>query len=158
MTGLNFKVMQSRLATFTKDGSTSFNILLQTLKNAHLVSNTYGKGDHPFLYRVIKQQPSDIVQFYKIYLNEKVLYLQSDIPDNAIFLHGERKDGRIETSSTIEILPRDISNAQFNFLGNSLNHIYDSCCCQTASKANEETTLKRLSTVQHRKEDATLHT
>lgn len=91
MTGLNFKVMQSRLATFTKDGSTSFNILLQTLKNAHLVSTTYGKGDHPFLYRVIKQQPSDIVQFYKIYLNEKVLYLQSDIPDNAIFLHGERK-------------------------------------------------------------------
>lgn len=68
------------------------------------------------------------------------------------------KDGRIETSSTIEILPRDISNAQFNFLGNSLNHIYDSCCCQTASKANEGTTLKRLSTVQHRKEDATLHT
>jgi len=91
MTGLNFKVTQSRLATFTKNGSTSFDILLQTLKNAHLVSTAYGKENHPFLFKVIKQRPSDIIEFYKLYLEEKLQYLQNDIPDNAYFLHGERK-------------------------------------------------------------------
>lgn len=91
MTGLNFKVMQSRMATFNKGGSTSFDILLQTLKNAHLVSTTYDKGNHPFLYKVIKQRPSDIVEFYIIYLKERIQYLQSDIPDTTPFLHGERK-------------------------------------------------------------------
>lgn len=90
LTGLNFKVLQSRMATFVRDGSTSMDILRQTFRNAGLISGTCGKGNHPFLYRVVSQSSKDIVDFYKLYLKEKKTYLTSGIPEDATFLHRER--------------------------------------------------------------------
>ena len=90
LTGLNFKVLQSRMATFARGEATSMDILRQTFRNAGLISGTCGKGNHPFLYRVVSQSSQDIVDFYKLYLKEKKTYLISGIPDDATFLHRER--------------------------------------------------------------------
>ena len=91
LTGLNFKVIQSRMATFKENGGTSFEVLLQTFIKAKLVTETLGKGSHPFLYKVLNRHPSNIVKLYKCYLEEKCLYLRGDIHDDACFLHAERK-------------------------------------------------------------------
>ncbi len=98
MTGLNFKVMQSSLATFQERSNTSFEDLLRLFRNASLITENNGKGNHPFLYKVVAKRPSDIIEFYKTYLSERKAYLEGDIPDSAIFLHSERK--RWEQRST----------------------------------------------------------
>ena len=91
MTGLNFKVMQSSLATFQERSNTSFEDLLRLFRNASLITENNGKGNHPFLYKVVARRSSDIIKFYEKYLSERKVYLEGDIPDSAIFLHSERK-------------------------------------------------------------------
>ena len=91
MTGLNFKVMQSSLATFQERSTTSFEALLRLFINAFLITENHGRGNHPFLYKVVANRPCDIIDFYKSYLDERKEYLKGDISDSAIFLHGERK-------------------------------------------------------------------
>lgn len=91
MTGLNFKVMQSSLATFQKRSNTSFEDLLRLFRNASLITENNGKGNHPFLYKVVAIRPSNIIELYEKYLSEREVYLKGDIPDSAIFLHSERK-------------------------------------------------------------------
>lgn len=91
MTGLNFKVLQSSLATFQQHGNTSFEEILKMFKKANLISENNGIGSHPFLYKVVGRHPSDIIEFYREYLVERKAHLEGAISDNAEFLHKERK-------------------------------------------------------------------
>ncbi len=91
MTGLNFKVMQSCLATFQEHGSTSFDDILAMFRKANLITVDNAEGNHPFLYKVIGKRPKDMVEFYEDYLVERKVYLGGPIPDDVVFLHSERK-------------------------------------------------------------------
>ncbi len=91
MTGLNFNILQSSLATFQEQSSTSFGEILMMFKKAGLITENNGIGNHPFLYKVVGKQPSDIIKFYSEYLIERKVYLEGAIPDDAAFLHKERK-------------------------------------------------------------------
>ena len=87
MTGLNFNVMQSLIATFRHDGPTSLDVLCQAFRNAGLITSSNGKGNHPFLHNVIATNPQGAIDFYKSYLDKKEEYLKGNIPDDAAFLH-----------------------------------------------------------------------
>lgn len=91
MTGLNYNIMQSSLATFNRDVQGTKNEIASLLVKAGLISLTMGKGTHPFLWKVINDDKViDCVTFYNSYLKARMEYLRGDIPDNATFLHSDK--------------------------------------------------------------------
>lgn len=91
LTGLNYRVMQASIATFSissgdVEGYTKF---CNMFKAAGLVGT--GKKAHPFLYKVLQQGHSilNTIDFYERYLNEKAYYLRN------ILISFERNAGRI---------------------------------------------------------------
>lgn len=99
LTGLNFTVLQSRLATFSPAGEgTSRELLLQTFRNAGFISQADRMGSHPFLHLVMQQHPRGIVELYRFYLAERLNYLTAEITDYAAFLHSGRKKWKTRTS------------------------------------------------------------
>lgn len=92
LTGLNYNIMQSSLATFNRDVQGAKIEIARLLMKAGLISSTMGKGTHPFLWKVINDDKVvDCVTFYNIYLETRLDYLLGDIPDSATFLHPDKK-------------------------------------------------------------------
>ena len=78
MTGLNYRIMQSSIATYdsesSSEGKTKF---YELFKNAGLISNDPDRS-HPFLKKVFdKGYPDNVITFYKRYLEERSSYLWS---------------------------------------------------------------------------------
>lgn len=91
LTGLNYRVMQASIATFSisrgdVEGYTKF---CDMFKAAGLVGT--GKKSHPFLYKVLQQGDLilNTIDFYERYINEKAYYLRNILTNYA------RNAGRI---------------------------------------------------------------
>lgn len=84
LTGQQYSILQGMLATFQEG-------LADACRRAGLLD---GETAHPFLQRVFVKHGEDMsstIDFYKAYLEERLSYLKSDVPDNAPFLHPGRK-------------------------------------------------------------------
>lgn len=70
-TGLNYNVMQSKLATFAHSSQLADIVrMFQQLKMTR-----GGNAEHPFLQAVLDFEPKNVVQFFGKYLAEKISYL-----------------------------------------------------------------------------------
>ena len=79
LTGLNYAVMQSTLATFKGNLDEVKCVLVSAGISA-------GKYPHPFIAKVLAQNPSDVVELYRIYLDEKLKFLKKyDSYDDDMF-------------------------------------------------------------------------
>lgn len=79
LTGLNYAVMQSTLATFKGNLDEVKRVLVSAGISA-------GKYPHPFIAKVLAQNPSDVVELYRIYLDEKLKFLKKfDSYDDDMF-------------------------------------------------------------------------
>lgn len=91
LTGLNYAIMQSSVATFNENNGYAKEDLVHQFIASGLISKTHGKGTHPFLWEVIADNKVvNTISFYKSYLSNREKYLRSAIPDNAGFLHSDR--------------------------------------------------------------------
>lgn len=72
LTGLNYSKMQAFFATY--GATSSFNDLTLMLQSAALIDID---DTHPFLQKVLDQNPQNIEMFYLTYLNEEIEYLKS---------------------------------------------------------------------------------
>lgn len=87
ITGLNYQVLQSSLAIYDKTGDEFRRLFVQ--------ANLLGQSkelNHPFLQDVLDQKPRNTLDFYQIYLQEKVRHLEKLLKDqkslyDATFLH-----------------------------------------------------------------------
>lgn len=75
LTGLNYQVLQSALATF-QDGN--IDSIVRMLGSAHIINNVDASLNHPFLAKVVRgyRTPRNINELYKQYLQERKQYLQ----------------------------------------------------------------------------------
>lgn len=71
-TGLNFNVMQSKLATFAN--KSQFADIKAVFAKLNMLQR--GKAEHPFLQKVIDFEPKNVEQFFAKYLTEKEAFLQ----------------------------------------------------------------------------------
>lgn len=100
LTGLNFQIMQSTIATFEGNRLQGTQTpLWQLFKKANLLAKDIN-GDknpqkHPFLNDVMNSTLKDTVDFYKRYQDCKLKYLQGILKEGKFkevyFLHGDRK-------------------------------------------------------------------
>lgn len=76
MTGLNYRVMQSAIATYNSNGSIEAkNSFKEMFNKAHLLGRD-AKRNHPFLHNVFARSiPEDAIEFYAAYLAERRSYL-----------------------------------------------------------------------------------
>lgn len=76
MTGLNYRIMQSGIATYNSCGSIEAkNNFKEMFNKAHLLG-TNPKRNHPFLHKVFARRiPEDAIEFYAAYLAERKAYL-----------------------------------------------------------------------------------
>lgn len=84
LTGQQYSILQGMIATFDEG-------LSNACRKAGLLD---GETAHPFLAHVFSrhgQGMSSTVDFYRAYLEERLVYLKAGIPDNASFLHPDRK-------------------------------------------------------------------
>ena len=91
LTGLNYAVMQSALATFSSNNPEGKSELMKVFMNAGLIASDGTIGTHPFLHEAMSGLlVSRTVDLYIDYLKAKIQYLSGSVPDNASFLHSER--------------------------------------------------------------------
>lgn len=91
LTGLNYAVMQSSLATFSENNGHPIGELIQLFMSSGLISDTRRKGTHPFLWKVINDSKVvNTISFYISYLSKREEYLNGDVSDNSGFLHADR--------------------------------------------------------------------
>ena len=92
ITGMNYRVMQATIATYS-----SFDDLYNMFVKAHLVGGKRERN-HPFLYHALKHRHQNVVDFYKSYLYAKKKYidgLQQEISDGKkVVLPFVQKDGK----------------------------------------------------------------
>ena len=84
LTGQQYSILQGMIATFADELPTA-------CKKACLLD---GETAHPFLGRLFSlygKNLSSTVDFYRAYLEERLRYLKGEVPDNAPFLHPDRK-------------------------------------------------------------------
>lgn len=90
LTGLNYTVMQSTIATLNSTDNSS-QTLSTLFKKAGLIGQDSSKGSHPFLHKALCEKScTDTISFYINYLTAKIDYLKEDIQNNASFLHSDR--------------------------------------------------------------------
>lgn len=91
LTGLNYAVMQSVMATFSPSKPDAKKELMKVFKKAGLIAPDGSAGTHPFLFKAMSGQlVSRTIDLYIEYLNAKIQFLSGTIADNAPFLHSER--------------------------------------------------------------------
>lgn len=84
MTGLNYRVMQASIATFSDDSSKEgISKLKAMFKNAGLIDNKESKKNHPFLKEAISCNPRNTIEFYESYLKKKKRHLGELVKDLA---------------------------------------------------------------------------
>lgn len=84
LTGQQYSILQGMIATFHEG-------LTAACRNAGLLN---GDSSHPFLSKVFThhgQGMASTVDFYRAYLEERRAYLKDGVPDDASFLHANRK-------------------------------------------------------------------
>lgn len=87
ITGLNYRVMQSSIATYTSDGdSASFDKFRAMFVSAGLIGGDRSRN-HPFLYNALRRQPADTIEFYENYLYARKKYLERLIEDGKTDVH-----------------------------------------------------------------------
>lgn len=90
-TGMNYNVMQSKLATFAK--SNQFDDILQMFNSLDMCKG--GVAEHPFLDKVLELKPKNVEQFFGMYLKEKKAYLEEVQSQNQYktlhFLHPNKR-------------------------------------------------------------------
>ena len=105
-TGLNYNVMQSKLATFANKGQ--FADIKAVFSQLNMLQG--GKAEHPFLQTVIDFEPKNVEQFFAKYLTEKEAFLQkcelkqvknSDACKSMHFLHPKRSKWQQRNIATI---------------------------------------------------------
>ncbi len=105
-TGLNYNVMQSKLATFANKGQ--FAYIKAVFSQLNMLQG--GKAEHPFLQKVIDFEPKNVEQFLAKYLTEKEAFLQkcelkqaknSDACKSMHFLHPNRGKWQQRNIATI---------------------------------------------------------
>ena len=105
-TGLNYNVMQSKLATFANKGQ--FADIKAVFSQLNMLHG--GKAEHPFLQKVIDFEPKNVEQFFAKYLTEKDAFLQkcelkqaknSDACKSMHFLHPNRGKWQQRNIATI---------------------------------------------------------
>lgn len=74
LTGLNYRVMQATIATYTNYGD-AFEELKQLFTQALLIGGNR-KRNHPFLYAALQRKPSDTIDLYQNYLYARQRYLE----------------------------------------------------------------------------------
>lgn len=78
MTGMNYRVMQATIATFSSNGETdAFCLLEQMFRKAGLLGGTDGKQAHPFLGKALLRKPQNTIDLYENYLYAKKRYLEN---------------------------------------------------------------------------------
>lgn len=94
LTSLNFRILQSVLATYT-DGN--FAELKRVFVSAHLINNSVKSLDNPIVTAVCRRTstPANTLDFYKVYMEERLAYLKSCLRRPAEygqlgFLYGNR--------------------------------------------------------------------
>lgn len=83
LTGQQFAILQGLIATFSEN-------LAHYCNNAGLLA---GELAHPFLVNVFQKHNAvikDTIGFYVAYLEERLAYLNGNIPDESPFLHAEK--------------------------------------------------------------------
>ncbi len=90
LTGLNYRVMQAKIALFNRDRNALIE-LTNLFRNAKLIKS---ENPHPFLNKVIEHKPTDTIDLYWKYLEERRKYLSELLKKknfkDAAFLHAER--------------------------------------------------------------------
>ena len=76
-TGLNFSVMQSRLALYNGDVDS----LRRIFVNLGMIGGNY---PHYFVEKVINRRPGDVLQLYKLYLVEKLKFIKRVLSENEL--------------------------------------------------------------------------
>lgn len=93
VTGLNFQVMQSSLAIYDK----SIKELESLFYNANLLLKNNSEMEHPFLRKVLNENPKSTLDFYEAYLDQKEKYLRDRFNDpNESFDKLFRYDNRVK--------------------------------------------------------------
>ncbi len=91
LTGLNFQKLQENLATY----QVGLSGLRNMMKSSHLIDCEYC---HPFLEKVLNNGPKSTAEFYRIYLEQRIAYLESlmknPVATELHFLHLDRKQWR----------------------------------------------------------------
>ena len=107
MTGRNVNVMQAFLAFYGRQKigiavnreKTAVVLLERMFREAKLIGNEVKVYDHPFLEKVVKRNPRNIEELYKVYLEEEIKKLEElldmELDTNTIrqipFVHLDRK-------------------------------------------------------------------
>ncbi|MBQ0074331.1 MAG: type VI-B CRISPR-associated RNA-guided ribonuclease Cas13b [Prevotella sp.] len=93
LTGLNYRVLQAVLATYTdRDTDT----LKRTLRSAHIMGDKDNVMCNPIVQRIMSKPviPENTMDFYESYLQERLAYLKeckhTGTPQTLYFLHGNR--------------------------------------------------------------------
>lgn len=92
LTGQQFSILQGMIATCSAG-------LAAACRNAGLLD---GDSAHPFLSMVFTRQRQGMtstVEFYRTYLEERRAYLKGGVPDDAPFLHRERRKWSVTKDS-----------------------------------------------------------
>lgn len=74
-TGLNFEIMQKMLATFSH--ILQYPMIKQMFDDLHIVAGCSSDKDscrHPFLSKVLKRKPNNVIEFYKAYIDMRKDY------------------------------------------------------------------------------------
>ena len=74
LTGLNYRVMQASIATYTDYGD-AYEELKQLFTQAQLIGGNR-KRNHPFLYAALQRKPSNTIDLYQNYLYARQRYLE----------------------------------------------------------------------------------